>query len=111
MNSMQAFQLGQGMAQQGSLSPIVIPQQSFSQIMHPSPQVPPMSPTPTLGSYATPHASMMSPNSDPFNPVSTVSRVALVLYKPTPDSIPMSVLLSVAASSIEPHELWNSGSR
>jgi hypothetical protein len=70
MNSMQAFQLGQGMAQQGSLSPIVIPQQSFSQVMHASPQMPPMSPTPTIGSFATPHASMMSPNSDPFNPVS-----------------------------------------
>jgi hypothetical protein len=70
MNSMQAFQLGQGMAQQGSLSPIVIPQQSFSQVMHPTPQIPSMSPTPTMGSFSTPHASMMSPNSDPFNPVS-----------------------------------------
>lgn len=71
MNSMQAFQLGQGMANQGGLSPIVIPNQSFGQMLQGSPAQPPMSPTPTLGSFATPHASMMSPNSDPFNPVSS----------------------------------------
>jgi hypothetical protein len=66
MSSMQAFQLGQGMT--GSLSPLMINHNSFGQAM--SPGLPPMSPTPTLGSFATPHAQLMSPNSDPFNPVS-----------------------------------------
>ena len=66
MSSMQAFQLGQGMT--GSLSPLLANQHSFGQVMNPT--LPPLSPTPTLGSFATPHAQLMSPNSDPFNPVS-----------------------------------------
>ena len=67
MSSMQAFQLGQGMT--GSLSPLLANQHSFGQVMDPG--LPPLSPTPTLGSFATPHAQLMSPNSDPFNPVSS----------------------------------------
>lgn len=69
MSSMQAFQLGQGMT--GSLSPLLANQHSFGQVMNPG--LPPLSPTPTIGSFATPHAQLMSPNSDPFNPVSRLA--------------------------------------
>jgi len=68
MSSMQAFQLGQGMT--GSLSPLLNNQSNFGQLLNPN--LPPLSPTPTLGSFATPHAQLMSPNSDPFNPVSII---------------------------------------
>lgn len=78
INSIQAFQLGQGMVNSGGLNPaLMMPsghmggmQGSFGQAL--SPNVPQgMSPTPTIGSFATPHASLMSPNSDPFNPFSS----------------------------------------
>lgn len=75
MSSMQAFQLGQGLANQGGLQPLMIP---GGQHQHPGAYQPlspglPMTPTPTIGSFATPHAQLMSPNSDPFNPVSISS--------------------------------------
>lgn len=85
MSSMQAFQLGQGLAAasagaggaggmppHGGLSPLVVPGQGGAGFQPMSPGLPPMSPTPTIGSFATPHAQLMSPNSDPFNPVSSV---------------------------------------
>lgn len=67
VSSMQAFQLGQGMAANGGLSPLNIPGMGG---MVGSPVMGGMTPTPTMGSFATPHAQLMSPNSDPFNPVS-----------------------------------------
>lgn len=75
MSSMQAFQLGQGMT--GSLSPLLANQPSFGQAL--TPNMGSMSPTPTLGSFGTPHAQLMSPSSDPFNPVSRVSSFHLYI--------------------------------
>ncbi|KAJ9107834.1 hypothetical protein QFC19_002740 [Naganishia cerealis] len=77
ISSIQAFQLGQGMVNSGGLNPIMMSsgsmggmQASFGQAL--SPNIPQnMSPTPTIGSFATPHASFMSPSSDPFNPFSS----------------------------------------
>lgn len=77
ISSIQAFQLGQGMVNSGGLNPALMMssghiggmQGSFGQALNSNAPLG-MSPTPTIGSFPTPHASMMSPNSDPFNPVS-----------------------------------------
>lgn len=79
INSIHAFQLGQGMANSAGLNPAMMApghmggmQPSFGQAYSPNPAQN-MSPTPTLGSFATPHASLMSPTSDPYNPFNPVS--------------------------------------
>ena len=76
INSIHAFQLGQGLANSGGLNPVMMApmsgmQASFGQALSPN-MAQAMSPTPTMGSvnsFATPHASLMSPTSDPYNPV------------------------------------------
>jgi protein JSN1 len=89
MSSMQAFQLGQGMT--GSLSPLLANQHSFGQVMNPA--LRPLSPTPTIGSFATPHAQLMSPNSDPFNPVRVISRINFYIHTD------LAILLAVRFAS------------
>lgn len=88
INSIHAFQLGQGMANSAGLNPAMMATGhmsgmpgSFGQTFSPNPAQN-MSPTPTLGSFATPHASLMSPTSDPYNPFNPVSLTLefLVLY-------------------------------
>ncbi len=125
MNSMQAFQLGQGMANQGGLSPIVIPGpgqglgaghgqgQSFGQMIqgHGGLSPAPMSPTPTLGSFATPHASMMSPNSDPFNPVSLGPVSMRLAQRRLTLSCRTLVCLALPAPAQQCDPLWQSGAR
>lgn len=76
INSIHAFQLGQGMANSGGLNPVMMGgmngmQASFGQAFSPN-MAQAMSPTPTMGSvssFATPLASLTSPTSDPYNPV------------------------------------------
>lgn len=81
INSIHAFQLGQGMANSAGMNPVMMApghmggmQASFGQALSPN-MAQNMSPTPTIGSFATPHASLMSPTSDPYNPFNPASVV------------------------------------